>query len=112
MSSPPISDEEPGDTLLWSRVTARLRFEEGATSSSESSVSSVGGALKPGVPKTVPFQILGFAAGLLPAGGCECCPPEVVLRFRAEADLDGGVAAGSFIKKSVGKVGVVLEGFT
>ena len=97
MSSPPTSDEEPGDALLWSRINARLRYGEGATSSSESPVSSAGGALEPGVPDDVPFLILGLGVGLLPAGRSECCPPEAVLGSQAEADLNGGVAAGSCI---------------
>src|ERR1700684_21027 len=97
MSSPPTSDEEPGDALLWSRVNARLIFGEGATSSSESPVSSAVCALEPGVPETVPFRILGLAARLLPAGCCECCLPKAVLGSRAEADRDGGVATVSSI---------------
>ena len=97
MSSPPTNDEEPGDALLLSRVNARLRFGEGATSSSESPVSSASGAQEPSVPETMPLGIMGFAAGLLLAGGCECCPPEAVLGSRAEADRDGGVATGSSI---------------
>ena len=97
MSSPPTNDDEPGDALLWSRVNARLRFGEGATSSSESPVSSAGGALEPGVPEPVPYRILGLAAGLLPAGCCECCRPEAALGSRADADRDGGVTTGSSI---------------
>ena len=97
MSSPSTSNEEPGDALLWSRVNARFRFGEGATSSSESPVSSAGGALEPGVPETVPLRILRLGAGLLPVGRSGCCPPEAVLGSWAEADLDGGVAIGSCI---------------
>src|ERR1700684_735958 len=97
MSSPPTIEDEPGDAFLWSRVNARLRLGEGATSSSESPVSSAGGALEAGVPEPAPFRTLGLVAGLLPAGW-ECCLPEAVLGSLAEAVRDGGVTAGSSIR--------------
>jgi hypothetical protein len=101
-----MRDEKPGDALVCSRVSARLMFGKGTTSSSESPVSSARGIQEPGVPETVLLRMLEIGAGLLPVGCSECCPPKVVCGSRAEAVLEGGVGSGYSIGQSTGNVGV------
>ena len=81
-------------------------FAAAWTPYSESPVSSARGVREPGVPEIVPLQMLGFGAGLLPAGCSECCPPEAILGSRQETDLEGGVVSGSCIWQSARNVGV------